>query len=109
MRPIPDQDEIVAALTSAYKLPVVQANQWARFLAGLPWRYIHPIVRIAINAHHQHPAIVLGAAIATSEDAEFVATGRVHLEAAEPTVLVHLGWSPPTEPVHNPTRNPMRA
>ena len=83
IKKVPDRDEIAAALTTGYRLPVVTANGWADFLTGLPWRYIHPVVRIAINAGHTHPALVLATAIAASSDEQFAAAGRAHLDRQE--------------------------
>lgn len=76
----PERDEIAASLTHTYGMLAIQANMWADYLNGLPWRYIHPVTKIAMSAHHEHPALVLQYAASYSEDQEFKAAAKQHLE-----------------------------
>lgn len=57
-----------------------QAKQWAKFLHGLDWSIINPLVRMAIDAH-VHPALVAGMTARSTRDESIGATLRAHLEA----------------------------
>ena len=70
---------VTAFLAQEYALPDEQARAWARLLVGLPWRYVPPLVRIAVNTKN-HPALTLAAAAAYSEDQEFKAAAKAHLD-----------------------------
>ncbi|MFL6141591.1 MAG: hypothetical protein ACJ72N_06950 [Labedaea sp.] len=81
MKAIPDRDEIAARLIAVDALPVAQANTWADYLAGLPRCYIDPLIRIAVAAHHQHPAAALAYALRDSDDPTFVEVATAHVKA----------------------------
>jgi len=57
-----------------------QAKAWARFLHGLDWDTIKPLVTMAANAH-THPALAAGVVIRTTKDDTIKATLTHHLEA----------------------------
>lgn len=69
----PTRDEIAEWLT--HQIPQPRIADWARSLDGLPWRYIKPIVSIAVRMG-QHPVVVMGAAAQFSKDRVFVAAAR---------------------------------
>lgn len=75
---ISTEADIAAYLTRDTDLDPGKVQSWARFLAGLPWPYIRPLVAIAINTGN-HPAMALGVAAAYSEDAAFTAAAADHL------------------------------
>lgn len=70
----PTRDEIATWLADQ-KIPEPRRADWARALDGLPWRYIRPIVTIAVQMG-QHPMVVMGAAAEFSTDRLFVAAAR---------------------------------
>jgi hypothetical protein len=76
--PKPTVDEIRDWLATTYPA-VKDPAGWARFLDGLPWGYIKPVCQIAVNAHHDHPAVVLSTAAAASQDLVFKLAARNHL------------------------------
>lgn len=80
--PKPTTAEICEWLTSQYRLEREKADSWAGYLEGLKWGHIRPVVQIAVNAHHEHPAIVLASAAAHSEDVVFKLVARNHIAAA---------------------------
>lgn len=61
--------------------PVLNVESWATYLEGLPWGYIEPVVQIAINAGHEHPAIVLSTSAGMSTDLVFKLVARNHIDA----------------------------
>jgi len=77
---VPDRDDIAAHLIGYHKLTAVRAHVWAGYLHGLPWRYLRPLVSLAVNAHHEHPAIALASAAAYGDDPVFKAAAKTHLE-----------------------------
>jgi outer membrane protein assembly factor BamD (BamD/ComL family) len=77
--PKPTAQEIHEWLIRTY--PVENAMAWATYLEGLSWGYLKPVVQIAVNAHHKHPALVLASAAAHSEDILFKLTARNHIDA----------------------------
>jgi hypothetical protein len=79
--PKPTKDEIYDWLMDTYGLLVKKASAWAYYLEGLPWGYIKPVVQIAINAGHEHPAIVLSASAGMSTDLVFKLVARNHIDA----------------------------
>lgn len=79
MSGVPTQPEIRQYLLSRHA-----PARWAEFLHGLPWRYVRPLVQIAVNSK-THPALALGAAIRHSTDQEFRAAGTRHLQRKAPT------------------------
>lgn len=78
--PKPTADEISSWLTETYPL-VENAASWADYLEGLSWGYIKPVCQIAVNAHHDHPAIALSTAASLSTEAVFKLTVRNHIAA----------------------------
>jgi hypothetical protein len=74
MSGVPTQPEVVQYLLSRHA-PI----RWAEFLNGLPWRYLRPVVTVAVSSR-THPSLALSTAIAYSADAEFKATGTAHLK-----------------------------
>jgi hypothetical protein len=85
MSGVPTQPEVRQYLLSRHA-----PARWADFLDGLPWRYMRPLVTIAINSH-THPALALGAAIAHSGDQEFRQVGTAHLARKAPAASVDDG------------------
>lgn len=92
--PPPSKEEIYDWLMDTYGLRLAdpvddpapvevteKARAWASYLEGLQWGYIKPVVQIAVNAHHKHPAIVLSAAAGRSDDILFKLTARNHIDA----------------------------
>jgi hypothetical protein len=79
MSGVPTQPEVVQYLLSRHA-PI----RWAEFLNGLPWRYLRPVVTVAINSK-THPSLALSTAITHSADAEFRAVGTAHLKRRAPT------------------------
>lgn len=75
---IASREDIAAYLARDTHLDATTADGWAAFLAGLPWRYVRPIVTIAVNTGN-HPALALSTAAAFSEDAAFKAAAKSHL------------------------------
>lgn len=71
--------QLTAFLAAEFELPEDTVKSWARFLAGLPWRYVPPLVRIAVNTNNA-AASALRIAAAYSEDVEFKAAAKVHLD-----------------------------
>lgn len=71
---------IVEHLTKRYGFDPAKARKWARYLRGMEWRWVRPVVQMAAAAHHDHPAAVLGLAAAASEDAEFKAAVKKVIE-----------------------------
>ena len=57
-----------------------QAKRWGKFLHGLDWSIINPLVRMAIDAHI-HPALVAGMTARSTRDENIRATLQAHLEA----------------------------
>lgn len=57
-----------------------QAKAWARFLHGLDWPIIKPLVHMAHSAH-VHPALAAGMVIRSTSDEQIKATLQAHLEA----------------------------
>jgi hypothetical protein len=80
MSGVPTQPEVVQYLLSRHA-----HGTWAEFLDGLPWRYLRPVVTVAINSK-THPSLALITAIAHSADAEFKATGTAHLKRRAPSL-----------------------
>jgi hypothetical protein len=78
MSGVPTQPEVRQYLLSRHA-----PARWAEFLDGLPWRYMRPLVTIAVNSH-THPALALGTAIAHSADQEFRRVGTAHLAHKAP-------------------------
>lgn len=78
MSATPTRPEVVQYLLSRHA-----PARWVDFLDGLPWRYLRPVVTIAVNSH-THPALALGAAIRYSADEEFKTVGTRHLERKAP-------------------------
>jgi hypothetical protein len=76
--PKPTADEIRSWLAATYPL-VENTTSWATYLEGLPWGYIKPVCQIAVNAHHDHPAVVLSTAASASQDLVFKLTARNHI------------------------------
>jgi len=56
-----------------------QAKAWARFLHGLDWDTIKPLVTMAASTH-AHPALAAGVVIRTTKDDTIKATLLHHLE-----------------------------
>lgn len=57
-----------------------EAKTWARFLHGLDWPIIKPLVQIALNSH-VHPALAAGMVARSTQDEDIRATLVAHLEA----------------------------
>lgn len=72
--------DVAEYLTRDTTLDPAKVEPWAGFLAGLPWPYIRPLVKIAINTGN-HPAMALQVAAAYSDDADFKAAAAAHLAA----------------------------
>lgn len=81
MDDVPGREEIADWLGRERGRPAGQAAEWSRFLAGLPWRYVRPVVQIAVNSR-THPAVALATAARYSKDAAFVAAASRHLQDA---------------------------
>lgn len=84
-RPEPDSREParygqVADLLRESDLPEDTIKDWARFLVGLPWCYVQPLVTISVNTKNPPPT-ALWVAAAYSEDPEFKAAAKAHLDA----------------------------
>jgi hypothetical protein len=78
MSGVPTEPEVRQYLLSRHA-----PARWAGFLDGLPWRYMRPLVTIAVNAK-VHPALALGTAIVHSADQEFRRVGTAHLARKAP-------------------------
>lgn len=76
----PDRDTITAWLLEQ-GVGEAKAAAWSLFFHGLPWKFIRPLTRITVNAHHPHPKQVMVEAAKRSTDRSFVATSRRHLKA----------------------------
>lgn len=57
-----------------------QAKAWAKFLHGLDWDTIKPLVRMAHGAH-VHPALAAGMAIRSTQDENIRDILTAHLES----------------------------
>jgi len=80
---VPDKDDIAAWLRVEHQLPVLRANAWAKFLQGLTWRWIRPVVQITVNSRQAHPKPVLEEAARASTSRSFKAAAKRHLQRQE--------------------------
>lgn len=76
----PTAAEIHSWVATTYPT-VAKPAVWGEYLEGLPWGYVKPVCQIAVNAYHQHPALVLSTAGKASADAVFKLTARNHIAA----------------------------
>lgn len=74
--------DIAAYLARDTALDPAKVEPWARYLAGLSWPYVRPLVKVAVNTGN-HPAMALAVAAAYSDDEDFKAAAAAHL-AAQP-------------------------
>ncbi len=78
--PPPTREEIAGWLLGDLRQPEIRAEAWALFLVGLPWKYIRPLVQIAVDSHQPHPKAVLEQAKRASSDRAFKAAATRHLK-----------------------------
>lgn len=63
-------------------VPYGQVDNWVEFLSGLDWKWLRPVVKLAVNSHN-HPAAAMATAAQFSQDDEFKAVAAKHLEARD--------------------------
>lgn len=90
----PAEPDVRNWLVARFKRPASEARTWARFLTGLDWDHIRPLVRMAVAAR-VHPAVSMGMVAAHTDDPTVAATFAAHLEAKDKTL--HQGVIPSTE------------
>lgn len=75
---MPSRRQIRDWLATEHHLGEQMAGVWAGELAGLPWRYIRPVVTIAVNSHTS-PALALKVAADHSDLPAFVTAAKAQL------------------------------
>lgn len=70
---IPDRDSLAAYIGD--HTTTAHADRWAHTLAGMPWRYVQPVIRI-VTLTGNHLVVVLRGAAAKSQDGEFVEAAK---------------------------------
>lgn len=90
----PAEPDVRNWLLTRFKRPTGEARSWARFLTGLDWSHIRPLVQMAVAAR-VHPAVSMGMVAAHTDDSAVAATFAAHLEAKDKTLRP--GVMPSTE------------
>lgn len=74
--------DLLTWLSRDPRLTTAQVESWSTFLTGLPWRYVRPVVKIAVNSGN-HPATALAYSAGYSDDQAFKTAAREHLDRVE--------------------------